>query len=78
MLTGALSEKRTEDTERGNHPAPFCPMLSQGWGQLRVKRVFLSEEVKDLQDHLQLSLWTTFDEHGMGIAERILRSGSVI
>jgi len=77
MLTGALSEKHTEDIERANHPAPFCPMLSQGWGQLRVKRVSLSKEAADLQDHLQLSLWTTFDEQGMLIAERILRSGSV-
>jgi hypothetical protein len=77
MLTGALSKERTEDTERANHPAPFCPMLSQGWGQLRVRRVSLSEGVADLQDYLQLSLWTTFDNHGMGIAEKILRSGYV-
>ena len=76
MLTGAFSGKHIMDFERRNQPVPFCPMLSQGWGQLRVKRVSLSEDVAILQDHLQLSLWTTFDEEGMRIAERILRSGS--
>ena len=77
MLAGVLSKGRSDDTGRHNYPTPFCPMLSQGWGQLRVRQVALPEPVAALQDHLQLSLWTTFDELGIKIAEEILKSGRV-
>lgn len=56
---------------------PFCPMLSQGWGYLRVKDTRLPEGLGDLRDHLRHSLWLTLDGEGVRIVENALRSGRV-
>lgn len=74
MLTGDLSGK-TIGAPGG--AAPFGPMLSQGWGMLRVRDVRLPKQLEPLQDHLLPSLWTTFDREGMAIAEGALRAGLV-
>ncbi|MGA1860979.1 caspase family protein [Azospirillum sp. 11R-A] len=39
---------------------PFCPMLTQGWNQLRLRKVVLPRVVADAQDELEESLWTVF------------------
>ena len=74
MLAGALSGRRLDDP---NGPVPFCPMLSQGWGLLRVKDIRLPEAVAAARDHLRVSLWMTLDREGMQIVENVLRSGRV-
>jgi hypothetical protein len=74
MLAGGLEGRNLEGREG---PVPFCPMLSQGWGQLRVRRVQLADDIAAIRDHLRVSLWTTLDGDGMSMAERILRSGRV-
>ena len=39
---------------------PFCPMLTQGWNLLRLRKVMLPHVVADAQDELVDSLWTVF------------------
>jgi hypothetical protein len=93
MLAEALPRNIWQhEVDRGSspHPAmprefgveskvvPFCPMLSQGWGQLRVRNVPIPAECVTMRDHLQVSLWMTLDKDGMENAETILKSGRVI
>lgn len=69
MLAGALSGGERRRT------VPFCPMLQQGWGLIRVKDVNLRQDIHAARDHLRPSLWTTFDPEGMSIVlEAIGRS----
>lgn len=70
MLAGEMAKG-----ERGtNLPiVPFCPMLSQGWNLLRVKRARLHPVVDNARDHLLPSLWTTFDSDGMDMLTRAVR-----
>lgn len=73
MLAGDLAGKQP-----GDAPVyPFCPMLSQGWGYLRVKGVRLPEGVIAARDHLRQSLWLTLDPEGTRVVENALRSGRV-
>ena len=74
MLTGEMSGKPAGNT---GGPYPFCPMLSQGWGLLRVRDVRLPERIVALREHLRVSLWTTFDSEGMQTVEDVLRAGQV-
>ena len=72
MLSGALSGRAPGDP---NGPVPFVPMLSQGWGLLRVKDARLPEAVLSAQDHLRPGLWTTLARDGMRIVGNALREG---
>jgi hypothetical protein len=54
---------------------PFCPMLAQGWGLLRVMEAQIAPEVDRARDHLRASLWTTFDSFGLDIVSNALRRG---
>jgi hypothetical protein len=74
MLTGEMSGKPPGNS-RG--PYPFCPMLSQGWGLLRVRDVRLPERIAALRERLRGSLWTTIDKESMLTVEDVLRSGQV-
>ena len=74
MLTGDLSGKAPGNV-RG--PYPFCPMLSQGWGLLRVRAIRLPENLADVREHLRPSLWTSIDMEGMQMIETALSSGRV-
>jgi hypothetical protein len=74
MLSGRLSGKSTDDWR---HIVPFCPMLSQGWGLLRVKNVQLPSIIAAARDHLRVSLWNSLAPAGMNIVEEALRSGVV-
>lgn len=68
MLAGALAG--------GGSPlpiVPFCPMLSQGWGLLRVKRTTVPPVVEEAAKHLLPALWTTFDSTGMDLIFRGIR-----
>jgi len=53
---------------------PFCPMLSQGWGWLRVRGVDLPPALERARDYIRPSLWTTFDPKGTSIVEDFMRS----
>jgi hypothetical protein len=74
MLAGKLSGKRLDNPD---NPVPICPMLSQGWGLLRIKDIRLPEEIISAREHLRVSLWATFDSEGMQIVERFVRAGSL-
>jgi hypothetical protein len=70
MLAGAMESLSTRES-----PVPFCPMLSQGWDQFRVKGIRISKTVEALRDHLQVSLWTTFDKEGGRMAQTMVGTG---
>ena len=53
---------------------PCCPMLSQGWGLLRVKNASLPESLAPARDHLRVSLWNSLDSDGIKIIEDALMS----
>lgn len=72
MLSNVLAGRQPDQDSR---VAPFCPMLSQGWGLLRVKRVEMPGMLVEARDHLLPALWTTFDERGMDIVTSALREG---
>ncbi len=72
MLSGSLSGKGPDQYDR---TVPFCPMLSQGWGLLRLKDVRLPPAVDTARDHLRGALWTTFDAEGMGALISALQEG---
>jgi hypothetical protein len=74
MLSGELSSRAVQDWKA---VAPFCPMLSQGWGLIRVKNLQLPDRIAVLRDHLRVSLWNSLSPDGMKIAEEALRSGLV-
>ena len=56
---------------------PCCPMLSQGWALLRVKKTPLADYIAAARDHLRISLWLSLDSTGMSIVEDALKSGRV-
>jgi hypothetical protein len=68
MLAGSLSSSPSI--------VPFCPMLNQGWGFLRVRNAKLPGELSPAFDHRLASLWTTFDPEGMRSVETLVRSRS--
>ena len=72
MLAGALSGG---SRDHGYPPAPFCPLLSQGWALLPAHGVVLAKEVAAARDHLRNALWTTFEPAGMEILVAALKSG---
>ena len=70
MLAGKLAGSESQP-----YSVPFCPMLSQGWALLRVKRTRVPAIVEEAANHLLPALWTTFDSAGVilifrGIQER--------
>jgi hypothetical protein len=67
MLSGRLSRGVAGRVE------PMFPLLTQGWGLLRVTGVTVPSGLLAARDHLKPSLWTTFDAEGMTIAEKYLR-----
>jgi hypothetical protein len=72
MLAGALSP-----TSHPPRVVPFCPMLSQGWGLLRVKGVQLAPVLAPLADLRRPALWTTFEPAGMDLIEQALPTGAL-
>jgi hypothetical protein len=74
MLTGEMAGKPPGNSAG---PFPFCPMLSQGWGLLRVRDVRLPERVIGIRERMRASLWTTIDSEGMDTVENALRGGLV-
>jgi hypothetical protein len=74
MLSGALAGRSPDGTDA---TVPFCPMLSQGWGYLRVQEVHVPAEVNAAQDHLRSALWTTFDEEGIQIVLAAMQAGKL-
>jgi len=72
MLAGTLTGKPPGDL---NGPVPFVPMLSQGWGLLRVKDARLPPAALAAQDYLRPGLWTTLSSDGMRIVGSELLSG---
>jgi hypothetical protein len=74
MLSGTLARKSISDSRSF---VPFCPMLSQGWGLLRVKKVQLAESIAAAGNHLNVSLWNSLSSKGMDLVEHAIRSGEV-
>lgn len=74
MLSGDLAGRHPDG---GDGTVPFCPMLSQGWGFLRVRDVRVLAEVNAAQDHLRPALWTTFDAEGIRILLGALKEGKL-
>jgi hypothetical protein len=72
LLAGALSGRAPGDP---NGPVPLLPMLSQGWGLLRVKDVRLPPPLLAAQDQLRPALWTTLGPVGMRLVAEALRTG---
>jgi hypothetical protein len=62
MLAGVL--ENVKPSEQSNI-APFCPMLSQGWGLLRIGNIILPPVVAAARDYLEPALWTTFKPEGI-------------
>jgi Caspase domain len=58
-----------------NRAVPFCPMLAQGWDQLRVRGIHLSPDVEQVRNYVLPALWTTFDPEGVDILVAALRAG---
>lgn len=70
MLAGELAKPQTGSS----YPVvPFCPMLSQGWALLRVKRAKIPPDAEEASNHLLPALWTTFDPAGMKIILRAIQ-----
>lgn len=72
MLAGTLS-----GSHQGPPVVPFCPMLGQGWGLLRVRGVKLPAALSRAADHLRPALWTTFEPAGMDIIEEAFHKGEL-
>ena len=72
MLAGTLT-----GSQHGPPVVPFCPMLGQGWGLLRVRGVKLSAALSRAADHLRPALWTTFEPAGMDIIEEAFHKGEL-
>lgn len=78
MLSRKLSGHSPKDDKGGEGTVPFCPMLSQGWGYLRVRNVRVTPEIDKAQDHLRPSLWTTFDSKGVELLVEALHNGKLL
>ncbi len=57
---------------------PFCPMLSQGWAFLRVRRTVPPVAVTEAGRHLLPALWTTFSPAGIDVLTKAIQEGSVV
>lgn len=68
MLAGDLAK----DGAQSKNVFPFCPMLAQGWGLLRIKAPQISATLDSLRDFLKPSLWTTLNEKGVEIVAQSL------
>lgn len=75
LLAKSLSDK-APDNRKGI--APFCPMLSQGWGLLRIENVPLYPLVDAARDFIEPALWTTFRKEGMDMVLRAMEEGRLI
>jgi hypothetical protein len=76
LLAGRLSTPIPASALRLSFP--FCPMLSQGWGLLRVRDVSVPDVVRRARDYLVPSLWTTFELNGTDLLSNAVRSGALI
>lgn len=72
MLAGQLTRSPLGGRLGSRPVVPFCPMLSQGWTLLRVKRAAVPPPVEEASAHLLPALWTTFDSPGMDIILRAI------
>jgi hypothetical protein len=72
MLAGTLT-----GSQYGPPVVPFCPMLGQGWGLLRVRGVRLPQALLRAADHLRPALWTTFEPTGMDIIQEAFQKGEL-
>jgi hypothetical protein len=58
-------------------PAPFGPLLSQGWALLLPGDAMHKPIHEEVRPHLLPSLWTTFDAEGVAIAAAALARGDI-
>jgi len=62
---------------RASHPAPFCPMLTQGWNLLRAYDVQIPSVLVKASGYLSNSLWSTFTGRGASIVFNAVKSGEL-
>lgn len=55
--------------------APFVPMLSQGWALLSAHGITLPRELDGIETTMRESVWTLFDEAGVGKLRKTVESG---
>lgn len=75
MLAGRLAGPPPADPRQ---TVPFCPMLAQGWGLLRVRGVALPELVAEAGYRLRPALWTSFEEAVLRPLAEALASGRLL
>lgn len=73
----AMLARRPIDGSQSRGVAPFCPLLAQGWSQLRVLQVRVSPVVDRARDYLGGALWTTFGAKGMDILLPAIKNGEL-
>ena len=56
---------------------PFVPMMSRGWALLGAGQVRLHRAIDGLDRTLRESVWSLYDETGVELLEKALRSGGV-
>jgi hypothetical protein len=71
MLAGELAGRDPADSAA----LPFCPMLSQGWELLRVRRTTLPHGFDDAREFVRPALWTTLEPPGVDRALAVLKKG---
>jgi hypothetical protein len=76
MLAGRLARPLPAEPRRD--VVPFCPMLAQGWGLLRLRGVSLPEAVEEAGNRLRPALWTTFEEPALSALARALAAGRLL
>ena len=74
LLSGLLSRQPPHE-RRGT--APCCPMLSQGWGLLRIENVELPRRISEAMEYIRPALWTTFEPQGLDNVVALLRDEEV-
>src|SRR5205823_6511761 len=62
-----LAKMLPSELNQMDEVAPFCPMLTQGWGILAGQEDSIPNSVRRARAFLVPSLWTTFTAGGMEI-----------
>lgn len=74
LLGRALIDKAVD---RERRVVPFVPLLSQGWALLAAHRVRLHPALDGIATTTRDSLWSLYDENGLAMLARAMRTGEV-
>jgi hypothetical protein len=59
-------------------PAPFCPMLTQGWSYMSVDNTLFAPELQELGKYLVPGLWTTFNPKGVELIRHLINTHQIL